>query len=215
MSNKSEVMENARTKALEYLKEFPFVITSLTFEEICGSEEYEAAVKLQADLRMKQATAELQKAVNEKEAAAELALAEGEKEANRVRAESEAAVKQIAAENEAAVAKLQADNQNEIRLNQAENEKQVKQLAAEAEAFATIEQAKAEAEAIRETGEAYKANTSLMELKLKEVQADVDKTWAEKWSGFIFNTGSGFTFTDLSDSVKTLIESGLGAMMPE
>jgi len=214
MSAKGTVLEDARVKALEYLADFPFIIDSLTFEEICGSREYEAAVKLQADLRMKQATAELQKTVNEKEAAATAALAEGEKEANRIRAESDAEVKQIAAENAAAVAKIEADNQNQIRLNQAENEKQTKQMAADAAAYSTVEQAKAEAEAIRETGEAYKANPSLMELKLKELQADVDKTWAEKWSGFVFDTGTGFTFTDLSDTIKTLVGSGLGAVMP-
>ena len=72
-----------------------------------------------------------------------------------------------------------------------------------------------EADAIRETGDAYKANTSLMDLKLKEIAADVDKAWAAKWSGFIFDTGAGFTFTDLSDTVKSLIGAGLETIMPE
>jgi len=225
MSNKSAVMEGSRTKALEYLADFPFVITSLTFEEIRGDADYEAAVVLQANLRMKQATAELQKTVNEKEAAAAMALAEGEKETSRVRAESEAQVKQIAAENAAEVATInaenaakvatiEAENQNAIKLKQAETERQTQQMAADAEAYAMIEKAKAEAQAIQETGEAYKANSSLMELKFKELQAEVDKTWAEKWSGFVFDTGAGFTFTDLSDTIKALVESGLGAVVP-
>ena len=204
MSAKGKVLEEARVKALEYLADFPFIIDSLTFEEIRGSREYEDAVELQAQLRMKQATAELQKTVNEKEAFALAAIATGEKEALRIRAEGEAEAE-----------KIKADKQNEIRMNAAENEKQIKQKEADADAYATRERAKAEADAIRETGEAYKANTSLMDLKLKEIEADVDKAWAEKWSGFVFDTGSGFTFTDLSDSVKTLIESGLGAIMPE
>lgn len=204
MSAKGMILEEARIKALEYLADFPFIIDSLTFEEICGSAEYEAAVKLQADLRMKQATAELQTSVNEKEAAAAAALATGEKEALRIRTEGEVEA-----------AKIKADSQNAINMAQAENEKLIKQTETDAEAYAIRESAKAEADAIRETGEAYKANTSLMELKIKEIEADVDKAWAEKWSGFVFDTGAGFTFTDLSETVKTLIESGMGAFVSE
>ena len=76
---------------------------------------------------------------------------------------------------------------------------------ATASAEATVKQGEAEATAIKAQGEAYNQNPKLIELKVKEIEAEVQSKWAEHWSGYSFEGIGGFTFTNLSDLLKGIL----------
>ena len=221
MANKKLIGEKACEKFLEKMSAQPLIIDSFTIDDLVAPDSYETAIKEQANLRMETEKATLQQKKNEQEAAANKIKAEGEAEVmrtqaqaqadvKRIEAENAAAVKKIEAENAADVAKIKADNDAEVKKIQAEADASVKVTQATASAEATVKQGEAEATAIKAQGEAYNQNPKLIELKVKEIDAEVQSKWAEHWSGYSFEGMSGFTFTNFTDVLKGLIPSFSG-----
>lgn len=216
MGNKNKIGEEAEKYFAEAILDVPIILDYFTLDDLIAPESYENAIKAQAELRMQKENAVLQQEINEQQAKADKAKAEGEANVKKTQAEADAAVKKIEAENAAAVAKIKADNDAEVKRIQAEAEANVRKIQAEAqaneittqanaEAEATIAQGEAEAKAISAQGAAYKQNEQLIEIKLAEIQADVEAKWAEHWSGYSFEGMSGFNFTNLTDILKNLI----------
>lgn len=227
MGNKKKIGEQAGEHFKLSVESLPLVIDSFTIDDLVAPDSYESAIREQAQLRMDREKATLQQQVNEQEAAANKVKAEGEAavlktqaeaqaevkrieaenaaEVKKIEAENAAQVKKIEAENAAQVAKIQADNGAEVKKIQAEADASVKVTQATASAEATVKQGEAEATAIKAQGEAYKENPQLIELKVKEMEAEVQSKWAEQWSGYSFEGMSGFNFTNLTDILKGII----------
>ena len=216
MENKKKIGEESHEHFKASVIELPLVIDSFTIDDLVAPESYEAAIREQAQLRMNREKATLQQQVNEQEAAANKVKAEGEAavlrtqaqaqaDVKKIEAENTATVKKIEAENAADVAKIKADNDAEVKKIQAEADASVKVTQATASAEAIVKQGEAEATAIKAQGEAYKENPQLIELKVKEIQAEVQSKWAEHWSGYSFEGMSGFTFTNLTDILKEIL----------
>ena len=216
MENKKKIGEQSGEHFKASVASLPLVIDSFTIDDLVAPDSYENAIKEQAQLRMNREKATLQQQVNEQEAAANKVKAEGEAavlktqaeaqaEVKRIEAENAATVKKIEAENAAQVAKIKADNDAEVKKIQAEADASVKVTQATASAEATVKQGEAEATAIKAQGEAYNQNPKLIELKVKEIEADVQSKWAEHWSGYSFEGMGGFTFTNLSELLKGIL----------
>ena len=216
MENKKMIGEQSGEHFKASVASLPLVIDSFTIDDLVAPDSYENAIKEQAQLRMNREKATLQQQVNEQEAAANKIKAEGEAavlktqaqaqaDVKKIEAENAATVKKIEAENAAQVAKIKADNDAEVKKIQADADASVKVTQATASAEATVKQGEAEAEAIKAQGEAYKQNPQLIDLKVKQIEADVQGKWAEHWSGYSFDGIGGFTFTNLADLLKGLI----------
>lgn len=218
MSNKKKIGEESEEQMRIAIAELPIVMDSFTIDDLVAPESYENAIKEQAKLRMDRDKAALQQQINEQEALANKTKAEGEAAVKKTQAEADAAVKEIEAQNAASVAKIQADNQAEVKKIQAEAEANVRRIQAEAkatetttqanaEAEATVKKGEAEASAIVAQGEAYKKNPELIDLRKVEINAEVQKQWADRWSGYSFEGMSGLNFTNFTDILKGLIPS--------
>lgn len=218
MSNKKKIGEESEEQMRLAIAELPIVMDSFTIDDLVAPESYENAIKEQAKLRMDRDKAALQQQINEQEALANKTKAEGEAAVKKTQAEADAAVKEIEAQNAASVAKIQADNQAEVKKIQAEAEANVRRIQAEAkatetttqanaEAEATVKKGEAEASAIVAQGEAYKKNPELIDLRKVEINAEVQKQWADRWSGYSFEGMSGLNFTNFTDILKGLIPS--------
>lgn len=218
MSNKKKIGEESEEQMRIAISELPIVMDSFTIDDLVAPESYENAIKEQAKLRMDRDKAALQQQINEQEALANKTKAEGEAAVKKTQAEADAAVKEIEAQNAASVAKIQADNQAEVKKIQAEAEANVRRIQAEAkatetttqanaEAEATVKKGEAEASAIVAQGEAYKKNPELIDLRKVEINAEVQKQWADRWSGYSFEGMSGLNFTNFTDILKGLIPS--------
>ena len=218
MGNKKRIGEEAGEHFRVAVADIPIVIDSFTIDDLVAPESYESAIRVQAQLRMDKANAELQQQVNEQEAAANKVKAEGEAvvlrtqaqaqaDVKKIEAENQATVKEIEAQNAATVAKIKADNDAEVKRIQAEADASVRVTQATAEAEAIVKKGDAEASAIKAQGTAYKENPELIDLRVKEIQAEVQSKWAEHWSGYSFEGMSGLTFTNLTDILKGLIPS--------
>ncbi|MBR3280320.1 MAG: hypothetical protein IKI57_00540 [Clostridia bacterium] len=216
MENKKKIGEQAGEHFKGSVSQLPIVIDSFTIDDLVAPESYENAIREQAQLRMNREKATLQQQVNEQEATANRIKAEGEAAVAKTNAEAQATVKRIEAENTAEVKKIEAENAAQVAKIKAENDAEVKKVQAEADASvkvtqananaeATVKQGEAEATAIKAQGEAYKQNPQLIDLKVKEIEADVQAKWAEHWSGYSFDGIGGFTFTNLSDLLKGII----------
>jgi len=216
MENKKMIGEQSGEHFKSSVASLPLVIDSFTIDDLVAPESYETAIKEQAQLRMNREKATLQQQVNEQEAAANKIKAEGEAtvlktqaqaqaDVKKIEAENAASIKKIEAENAAQVAKIKAENDAEVKKVQAEADASVKVTQANANAEATVKQGEAEATAIKAQGEAYKQNPQLIDLKMKEIEADVQSKWAEHWSGYSFDGIGGFTFTNLADLLKGII----------
>ena len=216
MSNKKRVGEESRKHFETSISVLPIVIDSFTIDDLVAPESYEKAIREQAQLRMDREKATLLQQVNEQEAAANKVKAEGEATVLKTQAQAQADVKKIEAENNAQVKKIEAENNAQVKKIEAENNAQVKKIQAEADASVVVKQAEANAEsivkkgqaeatAIKAQGEAYNQNPKLIELKVKQIEAEVQSIWAEKWSGYSFEGLSGFTFTNLTDILKGII----------
>ena len=215
MANKKLIGEKSGEKFKEKMSVFPLVIDSFTIDDLVAPDSYEKAIKEQADLRMETEKATLQQKKNEQEAAAAKIKAEGEAAVKKTQAQAEADVKEIEAQNQAKIKKIEADNAAEVAKIKADNDAEVKEIQAKADANvkvtqatasaeATVKQGEAEAEAIKAQGEAYNQNPKLIELKVKQIEADVQTAWANRWSGYSFEGMSGFTFANLTDLLKGL-----------
>ena len=222
MANKKMIGEKSGEHFKASVAELPLVIDSFTIDDLVAPDSYENAIKEQAALRMETEKATLQQQKNEQEAAANKIKAEGEAavlktqaqaqaDVKKIEAENAAAVKKIEAENAAEVAKIKADNDAEVKKVQAEADASVKVTQATASAEATVKQGEAEATAIKAQGAAYNENPKLIELKVKQIEADVQSKWAEHWSGYSFEGIGGFTFTNLSDLLKGIIPGFAGS----
>ena len=221
MENKKMIGEKSGEHFKASVSTLPLVIDSFTIDDLVAPESYENAIKEQAQLRMNREKATLQQQVNEQEATANRIKAEGEAAVAKTNAEAQATVKRIEAENAAEVKKIEAENAAQVAKIKAENDAEVKKVQAEADASvkvtqatasaeATVKQGEAEAESIKAQGEAYKQNPQLIELKIKQIEAEVQSKWAEHWSGYSFDGIGGFTFTNLSDLLKGLIPGFAG-----
>ena len=216
MGKKNQVSEEAKKYFVEALSDVPVIVEFFTLDDLIAPESYENAIKAQAQLRMDKENALLQQEVNEQQAKADKAKAEGEAAVKKTQAEADAEVKRIEAENAAAVAKIKADNDAAVKRVEAEAEAEVRRIKAEAQANetttnanaqaeATIAQGEAEAKAISAQGEAYRLNPQLIEIKMAEINAEVETKWAEGWSGYSFEGMSGFNFANLTEIFKNLI----------
>ena len=222
MANKKTIGEKSGEKFKDKMSTFPLVIDSFTIDDLVAPDSYEKAIKEQADLRMETEKATLLQKKNEQEAAANKIKAEGEAAVKKTEAQAAADVKEIEAQNQAKVKKIEAENAAEVAKIKADNDAEVKEIQAKADANvkvtqatataeATVKQGEAEATAIKAQGEAYNQNPKLIELKVKEIEAGVQKKWAENWSGYSFEGMSGFTFTNFTDILKSIIPSFSGA----
>lgn len=205
MSNKSKVNADAFEEFRTVIADQPIIIDSFTIDDLVAPESYEQAIVAQAALRMEKQQAELQKEVNEANALANKIKAEGEAQVAEVNATKEAAVAKIKAENDAEVKKINADNEAEIKKISAEAEANQIKIKSEAEAQATVLAGEAEAKAKTALSDIYKNNPELYELAVKEIEAEVQKEWAEKWSGYDFNGMSSFSFADVSDLLSGIL----------
>lgn len=216
MGNKKQISTEAKEYLQNAMKDLPIVLVSFTVDDLIAPESYENAIKEQAQLRMDKEKAMLQQEINEQEALANKIRAEGESKVKTTQAQADAEVKRIEAENAAAVAKIQADNEAEVKKIQAEAEASVRRIKAEAEATeittkanaeaeAVVKQGEAEAKAIAARGEAYKQNTQLIELKMAEITAEVQRAWGERWSGYSFDGMSGFNFANLTEIFQEIL----------
>ena len=223
MENKSTIAAKARENVFNYLSNQPFKISTFSIEDLQAPESYENAIRAQAETRMQKENAVLQQQLNEQQALANKIKAEGEAAVLETNANAQARVREIEAETAANVAKIEAENAAEVAKINAEAEASVKatqvdaeakaiETKANAEAKATIATGEAEAAAISAQGEAYAKNPKLMEIEIKEIEAEVQKSWAEKWSGYNFEVIGGFTFADLTDLLKGLIPTNVGIM---
>lgn len=220
MSNKKKIGEEAEANLKIALADLPIVLDYFTIDDLIAPDSYEAAIREQAQLRMDKEKATLQQEINEQEALANKIKAEGEAEVRKTEAQAAADVKKIEAENAASVKQIQAENEASVAKIKAESEAAVVQTKAEAkaketttianaEAEAVVLKGEAEAKAITAQGEAYKANPELIDLKKVEIQAEVDKEWATKWSGFSFEGMSGFNFTNLTEILQRIIPGAI------
>jgi regulator of protease activity HflC (stomatin/prohibitin superfamily) len=216
MESKHEISAKTAEYFVAEIADLPIIIDYYTVDDLQASDEYESAIEEQAKLRMERAKQELQKEVNEQEAAANKVKAEGvaavkkieaenKAEVEKIAAENAAAVKTIEAENAAQVAKIKADNDAEVKRINAEADASVKVTKATADAEATVKAGEAEAKAIEATGNAYKANPELIDLRKTEINAEVQKSWSEKWSGFSFEGLNGINFTNFTDILKGIL----------
>ncbi len=216
MSSKTILSTQIKDIFSEAIKDMPIIIDSFTIDDLQASDEYERAIKEQAQLRMNQKNQLLTQEVNAETAKANKIEAEGIAEVRRIQAENDALVKKIEAENTAEVKKIQAENAAEVKKIEADNEAEVKRIQAEADASVIITKANADAEAVvkageaeakalKAQGEAYTTNPELMKLKLAQIEAELKAKWAEKWSGFSFEGLNGITFTNFTDLLKGII----------
>lgn len=202
MGNKKKIGEEAGEHFKGSVASLPLIIDSFTIDDLVAPDSYESAIREQAQLRMDREKATLQQQVNEQEAAANKVKAEGEATVLKTQAEAQAEVKRIEAENTAQVKKIEAENAAQVAKIKADADASVKVTQATASAEATVKQGEAEATAIKAQGEAYNQNPKLIELRVKEIEAEVQNKWAEHWSGYSFEGMSGFTFTNLTDILK-------------
>ena len=218
MGNKKQVTAEAKDYLQNALQDLPIVLISFTLDDLVAPDSYEAAIREQAQLRMDKEKAVLQQEINEQQALADKIKAEGEAQVKTTQAQADADVKKIEAENVATIARIQAENDAEVKKIQAEAEASVRKTKADAEANeittkataeaeATIAQGEAEAKAIAAQGESYKQNPQLIELRLAELQAEIQEAWASKWSGYSFEGMSGFNFANMTEILKGLIPS--------
>lgn len=225
MSGKKVVSQEAHDYLNTALKDLPVVLISFTVDDLIAPESYENAIKEQAQLRMDKEKAILQQQINMEQSLANKVKAEGEATVKQTQATADAEVKRIEAESAAAVAKIKAENEATVKETQATAEANVRRIQAEAEANeitvkatadaeAIVMQGEAEAKAIAAQGEAYKQNSQLIELKMAEIQADVERSWAEKWSGFSFEGMSGFNFANLTEILKGILPNSTTTSMP-
>lgn len=230
MSNKAEVNEAAKTAFIELMKDHPIIIDSFTIDDTIAPESYELTIIAQAKLRQDMQTADLQKDLNARNAEANKIKADGEAAVAKVEAQKAADVAEINARKEASVATINAQNNAEVAKINAEKDAESKRIASdanilrsknEAEANASILKtesaaeaekiktlADAEAYALEQAGKAYKENPDLYDMKKVEIAAEVQKAWAERWSGIDMG---GISPTISYADISTLIDSIVAA----
>lgn len=206
MNNKAQAADEARTIALDYLSDLPFVVETLWFVDFEASAEYEAAIREQADMRMKTEKAALQESLNAQEAKNNKVKADGEAEVQKIAAQAEAAANEIRAQNEAQVAKIAAERDAEVKRVEADAEAKATTTRAQADAAARVAKDTAEAQGAEAIGKAYKANPELMQIKRIELEG----AWAKAWNGMMpqFQGMESFNFADFSEIIKGFMSAG-------
>ncbi len=217
MSNKAKAAVEASEIAKKDLAALPFVVETLWFVDFQASDAYEAAIRDQADLRMRTDKAVLQEQLNKQEAQNNKVKADGEAEVRRVAARAEADANQIRITNETEMAVLRAQNDAEVAKIAAEQNAQVKKVQAEADANVTTTQANANAQAriaqdeaqargLEAIGKAYAQHPPLLDLKRVELEGQ----WAAGWNGMLpqFQGMEAFSFADFTQLFQRIVESG-------
>lgn len=210
MSKKSKINDEAKTEFLTMIAEQPILIDSFTIDDLVAPDSYEQMIKDQASLRQQTEKAELQKKLNETEAEANKIKAEGEATVAKTNAEKEAAVKKINAEANAEAAKIDANSKAEVVKIDANAEAEKITIKAKADADAVVLAGEAEAKAKTALSDIYKNNPELYELAVKEIDAEIQKEWAEKWSGYDFNGMSSVSFANVSDILNSILSNNKG-----
>ena len=128
------------------------------------------------------------------------------------KAEKEAETARIKAENDKAVALIQAEQNKETALIEAQAQADAKKIAVDNEAYVITTKAEADKAARLATAEAIKAELEAQASGLNDLI--IQKQFLEKWDGKLIpnfgGSGTGITFTNMTDILKQYLPIGGG-----
>ena len=123
------------------------------------------------------------------------------------RAEQEAETARIAADNAKEVALVKAEQDKQTALIQANAKAEAAKIEADNKAYVTVTLADADRDARLAAAEATKAELEAQAAGLTDLV--IQREWINRWNGKLipsFGTGSGLSFTNMTDIMKYFFE---------
>ena len=201
VEKKTEIPEKVKELLNEFTSPVGIEIKRVNMKTYDFTAEYTAILEERAMLSAQLKNNEIKQ--NNERIAAQTAYDVAVKES-----EKNAETNRIAAENAKEVALLQAQQESETRLIRAQADAEANRIAAENDAYVITTRAEADKEARLASAEATKAELEAQASGLNELV--IQRQFLEKWNGQLlpnFGSGSGITFTNMTDIIKAYMPS--------
>ena len=199
-THKEDIALYIQGKLQSFTKEFGIKILRVNFQSYDFTKEYDAILEERATLKARVINEELRQ--NQERVAAQTAYDVAVK-----RAEQEAETARIAADNAKEVALVKAEQDKQTALIQANAKAEAAKIEADNKAYVTVTLADADRDARLAAAEATKAELEAQAAGLTDLV--IQREWINRWNGKLipsFGTGSGLSFTNMTDIMKYFFE---------